>query len=121
MLGRDGSTGYPGKNTTPVAGRPLMAWPLLAAKSSKHVERSYVSTDSPKIREVAKEYGARLIDRPPELWSPGRNSGRRSAPRPRQAADSGTAPRLEPAALTPARCGSLESWRAPRGGPGRYA
>lgn len=70
MLGRDGSRGFPGKNTTPVLGRPLMAYPLLAAKASKHVERSYVSTDSPGIKKVAAEYGARVIDRPAELCTP---------------------------------------------------
>lgn len=70
MLGRDGSRGFPGKNTTPVLGRPLMAYPLLAAKASKHVERAYVSTDSPGIKKVALEYGARVIDRPAELCTP---------------------------------------------------
>jgi CMP-N-acetylneuraminic acid synthetase len=70
MLGRDGSRGFPGKNTTPVLGRPLMAYPLLAAQASKHVERTYVSTDSPGIKKVALEFGARVIDRPAELCTP---------------------------------------------------
>ena len=70
MLGRDGSRGYPGKNTALVLGRPMMAYPLLAAKRSRHIERSYVSTDSPSIRAVAAEYGAVLIERPPELCTP---------------------------------------------------
>ncbi|MEK7234709.1 MAG: cytidylyltransferase [Elusimicrobiota bacterium] len=70
MLGRDGSRGFPGKNTTPVLGRPLMAYPLLAAKASKHVERAYVSTDSPGIKKIALEFGARVIDRPAELCTP---------------------------------------------------
>ena len=67
LLGRDGSLGFPGKNTSPVLGRPMMAYPLLAAKHAKLVDEAYVSTDSPRIREIAKEYGAALIDRPPEL------------------------------------------------------
>ncbi|MFH1724213.1 MAG: cytidylyltransferase [Elusimicrobiota bacterium] len=70
MLGRDGSRGYPGKNTVPVLGRPMMAYPLMAAKASRHVERVYVSTDSPSIRKIALEYGARIIDRPAELCTP---------------------------------------------------
>lgn len=70
MLGRDGSRGFPGKNTAPVLGRPLMAYPLLAAKASKFVERTCVSTDSPGIKQVAREYGARVIDRPAELCTP---------------------------------------------------
>lgn len=70
MLGRDGSRGFPGKNTALVLGRPLMAYPLLAAKGSKRVERSYVSTDSPSIKAVAARYGACVIDRPAELCTP---------------------------------------------------
>lgn len=70
MLGRDGSRGFPGKNTTPVLGRPLMAYPLMAAQASQHVERSYVSTDSPGIKKVTLEFGARVIDRPAELCTP---------------------------------------------------
>lgn len=67
LLGREGSLGFPGKNTSPVLGRPMMAYPLLAARHARSVDEVYVSTDSPLIREIAKEYGALLIDRPPGL------------------------------------------------------
>ena len=67
VLGRDGSLGFPGKNTSPVLGRPMMAYPLLAARHAKSVDEVYASTDSPRIREIAKEYGVSLIDRPPDL------------------------------------------------------
>jgi GTP:adenosylcobinamide-phosphate guanylyltransferase len=67
MLGREGSVGFPGKNTLPVLGRPLMSYPLLAASASKCVDRIYVSTDSENIKEVAREHGATIIERPPEL------------------------------------------------------
>ena len=67
MLGREGSVGFPGKNTFPVLSRPLMSYPLLAARFSKNVDLVYVSTDSEKIKRVALEYGATVIDRPPEL------------------------------------------------------
>lgn len=70
MLGRDGSRGFPGKNTFPVLGRPLMAYPILAAKGTPQVSRVYVSTDSPGIKSVAARYGARVIDRPAELCTP---------------------------------------------------
>lgn len=70
MLGRDGSRGFPGKNTTLILGRPLMAYPLLAAKGAPSVSRAYVSTDSPGIKAVAEEYGARVIARPAELCTP---------------------------------------------------
>lgn len=67
MLGRKGSSGFPGKNTMPVLGRPLMAYPLLAAQGSKYIDGIFVSTDSPEIRQIGEEYGATYIERPPEL------------------------------------------------------
>ena len=67
MIGREGSAGFPGKNVAPVLGRPLMAYPLLAAQEAQSVERIYLSTDSARIKEVALEYGARIIERPAEL------------------------------------------------------
>lgn len=70
LLGREGSVGFPGKNIYPVLGRPLMAYPLLAAKNSKFVDKVYVSTDSPKIKEIGRQYGAEIIDRPVRLCTP---------------------------------------------------
>lgn len=67
LIGREGSQGFPGKNIKPVLGRPLMVYPILAAKNSKYVERVYVSTDSEKIKEIGRNYGAGIIDRPAEL------------------------------------------------------
>jgi Cytidylyltransferase len=67
LIGREASTGYPDKNVTTVLGRPLVAWPLAAAKAVAEIERTYVSTDSPRIKAIAREYGARIIDRPPHL------------------------------------------------------
>lgn len=67
VLGRGGSRDFPGKNLHPVLGRPLMAYPLLAAKGSRHVSRLYVSTDSEEIMAVGRRYGADIIVRPPEL------------------------------------------------------
>jgi hypothetical protein len=64
LLGREQSSGFPGKNVLPVLGRPLMVYPLLAAQSAPSVDRVYVSTDSPRIREIARGLGARLVDRP---------------------------------------------------------
>ncbi len=70
MLGRGGSTGFPGKNVMPVLGRPLMAYPLLAASGCSLVDRVFVSTDSQEIAQIALSYGAEVIDRPPELCTP---------------------------------------------------
>lgn len=67
MLGREGSTGFPGKNIYPVLGRPMMVYPLLAARHARSVDDIYVSTDSEKIKQVARDYGAEIINRPLEL------------------------------------------------------
>jgi CMP-N-acetylneuraminic acid synthetase len=67
LIGREGSTGLPGKNLYPVLGRPLVAYPLLAARDSTHVERTYISTDSERLIDIAESYGAEGIVRPPEL------------------------------------------------------
>ena len=69
LLGREGSSGFPGKNVYPVLGKPLMAYPLIAAKGSQYVDKIFVSTDSPRIMEIAREYDASVIERPPELCS----------------------------------------------------
>ena len=44
-----------------------MAYPLLAARNAKTVERVYLSTDSDRMKEVGREHGTRIIDRPPHL------------------------------------------------------
>lgn len=67
LLGREGSSGFPGKNLHPMLGRPLMVYPLLAAINAPSIERVYVSTDSPRIKTIAQEYGARIIERPAYL------------------------------------------------------
>jgi len=67
MIGRAGSTGFPGKNTYPILGRPLCAYPLMAARNSRYISRLFVSTDCPKITAVAQEFGAEFIQRPSEL------------------------------------------------------
>jgi molybdopterin-guanine dinucleotide biosynthesis protein A len=67
LIGREGSTGFPGKNTYPVLGRPLMEYPLMAATNAKLVDKVFISTDSQKIKDIGIKHGAEIIDRPPEL------------------------------------------------------
>lgn len=67
MIGRAGSTGFPGKNVYPVLGRPLAAYPLMAARGSRYVERLFVSTDSAEIMAIGRKFGAELIERPARL------------------------------------------------------
>lgn len=67
LIGRKGSTGLPGKNVMPVLGRPLAAYPFLAARHARHVDAVYISTDDERLMALGREYGAETIVRPPEL------------------------------------------------------
>jgi hypothetical protein len=67
MIGRKGSSGLPGKNTLPVLGHPLSEYPLIAASKAKSIEQIYLSTDSPDLIEIGKDYGVKVIDRPAYL------------------------------------------------------
>ena len=67
LLGRKESNGFPGKNLVPVLGRPMMVYPLLAARTAPSIDAVYISTDSPEIKAIGLEYGAHIIDRPPHL------------------------------------------------------
>ena len=58
---------FPKKNIMPVLGRPLCAYPMLAAINSKYVDKLYLSTDDERIMAIGREYGADIIVRPPEL------------------------------------------------------
>lgn len=64
---RGGSKGIPRKNVKLLAGKPLIAYTIEAAKQSKHIERVIVSTEDEEIKEFAQKYGAEVIDRPSEL------------------------------------------------------
>jgi len=55
---RSGSKGLPGKNIIDCAGKPLIAWSIEAALESKYITQVLVTTDSEKIAERAKNYGA---------------------------------------------------------------
>ena len=55
---RGGSKGLPGKNIKVLAGKPLIAHTIQAAKKSANVERVIVTTDDSKSAEIARQYGA---------------------------------------------------------------
>jgi len=67
MIAREGSISFPGKNTCLVLGRPLLLYPILAAKNSRYVDEVYFSTDSETYKKMGREQGVFIIDRPPEL------------------------------------------------------
>lgn len=67
IIGRGGSTGLPGKNTMELVGRPLMEYPILAAKHARCVDKIYLSTDSKDIADIGRALGVEIIDRPDYL------------------------------------------------------
>ena len=64
---RGGSRGVPRKNVRDLAGHPLVAHAIRAARGAAHVTDVWVSTDDPEIAEVARRYGAGVIERPEAL------------------------------------------------------
>lgn len=55
---RSGSKSIKDKNIVDVAGKPLMAYTIEAAKASKYVDRVIVSTDSEQYGAIAQKFGA---------------------------------------------------------------
>src|SRR4051812_20547181 len=64
---RGGSKGIPRKNIKMIAGKPLIAWTIEAAKKSKLMDRFVVSTEDAEIAQIARKYGADVLDRPKSL------------------------------------------------------
>ena len=64
---RGGSKGIPRKNLKPIAGRPLLAWTIEAARSSQLLDRYVVSTEDAEIAKVAREMDVEVLDRPAAL------------------------------------------------------
>lgn len=65
---RGGSKRVSRKNIREVNGRPLIAHAIDQAKNAESVDRAIVSTDSPKIKQVAREFGGDApFTRPEEL------------------------------------------------------
>lgn len=62
---RGGSKRLPRKNLLPLAGKPLIAWTIEAAKKSKYIDTVCVSTDDEEIISVSREYGAEVPFRRP--------------------------------------------------------
>lgn len=68
VLARGGSKGIPDKNLASLAGRPLIAYTLDAARGSRLLSDVIVSTDSARIADVVVRLGGRVpFQRPAEL------------------------------------------------------
>ena len=63
---RGGSKGISWKNITELNGKPLIVSTIEAAQKS-NMNRVIVSTDAERIAEVARDYKAEVMMRPPEL------------------------------------------------------
>jgi CMP-N,N'-diacetyllegionaminic acid synthase len=64
---RGGSKGVPKKNLRLLAGTPLLAHTLRHASAAACIGRTVVSTDDAEIAALARELGAGVVERPPEL------------------------------------------------------
>lgn len=64
---RGGSKSIPRKNIRILAGKPLIAHTIENALKAKNITKVIVSTDDEEISNIAKFYGAEVLDRPEEL------------------------------------------------------
>lgn len=68
ICARGGSQGVKNKNIIPVCRKPLIAHSITQAKKTELFDVIAVSSDSKKIHQVAKQWGAdHLVDRPLEM------------------------------------------------------
>jgi CMP-N-acetylneuraminic acid synthetase len=67
ILARGGSKGLPRKNVLLLGEKPLIAHSIDAAKKVNYIDRIYVSTEDNEIKNISRQFGAIVIDRPMEL------------------------------------------------------
>ena len=53
---RGGSKSIPLKNIKPINGKPLVYWTVKAAVDCPEIDKVYVATDSPAIRETVEQF-----------------------------------------------------------------
>lgn len=64
---RGGSKGLPRKNVKLLAGKPLVAWSIEAARRARSLDRVVVSTEDAEIARVARDFGCEVLERPAAL------------------------------------------------------
>ncbi|MFA5559166.1 MAG: acylneuraminate cytidylyltransferase family protein [Methanofastidiosum sp.] len=67
---KEKSTRLPNKNIKLMLGKPLVAWSIESALQSNLLDDIVVSTDSKQIKEIALQYGVKVLDRPKEFCLP---------------------------------------------------
>lgn len=60
ICARGGSTGVPGKNIMPIAGKPLIGWSVERGLAEGRITDLVISTDDPAIARVAEGFGAQV-------------------------------------------------------------
>ncbi|MBP5285047.1 MAG: 3-deoxy-manno-octulosonate cytidylyltransferase [Kiritimatiellae bacterium] len=66
---RFGSSRFPGKPLAIIAGKPLVAWVVEAAKKAKSLDGVIVATDDVRIAEAVAKFGGEAVMTPSELPS----------------------------------------------------
>ncbi len=66
---RFGSSRFPGKPLAILAGKPLVAWVVEAAKKARSLDEVLVATDDGRIAAAVAEHGGRVVMTPSELPS----------------------------------------------------
>jgi CMP-N-acetylneuraminic acid synthetase len=64
---RGNSKRIPGKNTKFLGGIPLLVHSIKYAKQFSFIDDIYVTTDHSEIKDIALQFGAKVIDRPTEI------------------------------------------------------
>ncbi|HEB91842.1 MAG TPA: 3-deoxy-manno-octulosonate cytidylyltransferase, partial [Deltaproteobacteria bacterium] len=57
---RYGSTRFPGKPLTPIAGRPMIQHVWERTRTAPLVDAVVIATDDPRIRKACEEFGAEV-------------------------------------------------------------
>jgi D-3-phosphoglycerate dehydrogenase / 2-oxoglutarate reductase len=70
IAGQEEDKKFPGRNTFPLLGRPMMVYPILAAQHTKEVDRIFLTTDSPAIERIATGLDVMTLPRSPEVSGP---------------------------------------------------
>jgi N-acylneuraminate cytidylyltransferase len=69
ILARAGSKGIKNKNIKILNKKPLIFWSIKHSLNSSKISQTYVSSDSKKILNISKKYGAKIILRPKKYSS----------------------------------------------------
>jgi CMP-N-acetylneuraminic acid synthetase len=67
ITARGGSKGLVRKNICNLAGKPLVAYSIEAAKNCDLIDTVVVTTDDDEIAEISRKFGAEILKRPAEL------------------------------------------------------